>query len=162
MIGIEFICYCKPEPQGSAKGFPIMRGNGKMGVVITTDNKKLKPFRQAITQVALLALRDAKVTAPVAEKHVPVKLEINCHFAKPPSTPKKRWFPVVKPDADKLARAILDALTGVLFADDAQVVELVIGKYYGTPERVAVRMSPIIFGDGPDSVEESPLFAEVS
>ena len=140
MSGIQFICYVHPEPQGSAKGFPIRRANGKMGVSITTDNKKLKPFRHAITQVAMIALQEANATTPLAGKHVPVSLEINCYFAKPPSAPKKRDYPAVKPDADKLARAIFDALTGVLFADDAQVVQLKIGKYYGTPERVEVTM----------------------
>lgn len=37
------------------------------------------------------------------------------------------------PDADKLARAIGDALTGVVFRDDAQVSRWTIWKRYGTP-----------------------------
>jgi Holliday junction resolvase RusA-like endonuclease len=40
----------------------------------------------------------------------------------------------VKPDIDKLTRAILDGLTdGGLLADDARVVELHITKRYPTP-----------------------------
>ena len=34
-------------------------------------------------------------------------------------------------DIDKLCRGVLDALTGVVFADDAQVVRLTAGKNYG-------------------------------
>ena len=34
----------------------------------------------------------------------------------------------VKPDIDNLAKFLLDALTGVLFEDDAQVVELQVFK----------------------------------
>jgi len=34
------------------------------------------------------------------------------------------------PDLDKLARALLDALTGVVYRDDRQVVELVLAKRY--------------------------------
>lgn len=42
-------------------------------------------------------------------------------------------FPGRKPDLDKLARAALDALTGVVFLDDAQVVDLVVRKRYTDP-----------------------------
>ncbi|MFZ1730810.1 MAG: RusA family crossover junction endodeoxyribonuclease [Bacteroidota bacterium] len=32
-------------------------------------------------------------------------------------------FPTSKPDADKLSRAVLEALTGVAYKDDAQVID---------------------------------------
>ncbi len=38
-----------------------------------------------------------------------------------------------KPDADNLAKAVMDALTGVLWADDAQVRSLRVEKLYGPP-----------------------------
>jgi Holliday junction resolvase RusA-like endonuclease len=43
-------------------------------------------------------------------------------------------LPTVKPDIDKLCRAILDALTdsGAIFDDDSQVVQLVASKNYST------------------------------
>ncbi|MCR4339570.1 MAG: RusA family crossover junction endodeoxyribonuclease [Gemmatimonadaceae bacterium] len=37
-------------------------------------------------------------------------------------------WPTTKPDADKLTRALLDALTGVAYVDDSQVVHLGIRK----------------------------------
>ncbi len=37
-----------------------------------------------------------------------------------------------RPDADKLARAVLDALTGILYKDDSQVARLDIHKEYGS------------------------------
>ena len=40
-----------------------------------------------------------------------------------------------KPDADKLARAIGDALSGVLLRDDNLIVEWKIRKVYGDPAR---------------------------
>ncbi|WP_257898915.1 RusA family crossover junction endodeoxyribonuclease [Rhodococcus qingshengii] len=44
---------------------------------------------------------------------------------RPKSTPKRTTPPAVKrPDIDKISRAILDAITGVLIADDSQVVDL--------------------------------------
>jgi Holliday junction resolvase RusA-like endonuclease len=139
---IQFVCFCHPEPQGSAKGFAFQRNNGKLGVSITSDNSKLKPYRHAVAQVASIAVRDIGESLPMAPKHEAVMLELDFYFQKPDSVSKKRFFPVVKPDIDKLARSTFDALTGILFADDAQVVEVKVRKYYGTPERVEVIMRP--------------------
>ena len=46
-------------------------------------------------------------------------------------------------DVDKLARAILDALTGTVYVDDSQVVRLTVGKYFASfdePEGVEVEV----------------------
>ena len=40
----------------------------------------------------------------------------------------------------KLTRAVEDALTGLVWRDDAQVVDEVLSKRYGAPERVEVRV----------------------
>lgn len=42
----------------------------------------------------------------------------------PPGRVAKLWpFPTKVPDGDKLLRAVFDALTGIVYIDDAQVVE---------------------------------------
>jgi len=51
--------------------------------------------------------------------------------------------PVVKPDVDKLARALLDALTGVAYGDDAQVVEMHVCKTYGDDARTTVTVKAL-------------------
>jgi Holliday junction resolvase RusA-like endonuclease len=40
-------------------------------------------------------------------------------------------FPTVKPDADNVLKAILDACNGVVYLDDKQVVKLSMMKRYG-------------------------------
>jgi hypothetical protein len=53
------------------------------------------------------------------------------HPAAPEVGTKDRWAPDKKPDLDKLARALLDALTmGGAVIDDAQVVDLAVSKVY--------------------------------
>ena len=47
-------------------------------------------------------------------------------------------FPKVKPDLDNVVKAVLDALNGVVYRDDAQVVNLVATKRYATEPRVEV------------------------
>lgn len=46
-----------------------------------------------------------------------------------------------KPDADKLARAVGDALTGVLLRDDNLIVEWRIRKVYGSPARCELKIA---------------------
>lgn len=134
---IAFTVYGRAEPQGSSRAWVK---NGKAHV--TSANKKLKPWRQMLTQVAVCEAT-ALGSMPLAGKHIPVRLTLDCYFERPPSIPKKRTHMVVKPDADKLLRAANDALTGVLYADDAQVVDARVRKHYGSPERVEIRMERI-------------------
>ena len=49
-----------------------------------------------------------------------------------------------RPDVDKLARAVLDALTGLVIADDSTVVELRAGKSYGRRPGVAVLVEEML------------------
>lgn len=52
-------------------------------------------------------------------------------------------FPTSKPDATKLVRAAEDAMTGVVWIDDAQVVDQLVRKRYGEPGvMITVREKP--------------------
>ena len=129
---VSFIVYCKPEPQGSKNAFVIPGTN--RAVVVDQGAKKLKPYRQEIVRTAMTEIP----LRPWAGKHVPVILKLNFQLLKPPSIGKKRTCPVVKPDIDKLCRSTLDALTGVLYVDDAQIVELHVRKEYSAVECVTI------------------------
>lgn len=75
--------------------------------------------------------------AAMFERKTGVRITVEFHLARPKSA-KKRAYPTVKPDADKLVRGVLDGLTGVCFEDDAQVVRIEATKVYGMPERMLV------------------------
>jgi len=51
--------------------------------------------------------------------------------------------PTTKPDADNVIKAIFDAINGVVWRDDVQVVELGVSKVYGAVPGVAVHVSPL-------------------
>ena len=56
------------------------------------------------------------------------------YLPRPASASKTKKLPASKrPDLDKLARAVLDALTDVIFEDDSQVVSLGAFKYITNP-----------------------------
>ena len=108
-----------PVQQGSKTAFVV----GKRAVVTDQNKAKLKPWRAV---VAAHADRGVTFDEPVA---------VGLIFYMPrPARP--RWnVPAVKPDIDKLVRALLDGLTdGGLISDDARVVRLTAEERYATPD----------------------------
>lgn len=98
-------------PQGSKRHV----GRGRM----VESSKAVGPWRE---RVALAAHQHGWTLAPAG---VPVAVELVFVRPRPVSAPKRRTPAAVrKPDLDKLARAVLDALTGIAWADDSQVVDL--------------------------------------
>lgn len=51
--------------------------------------------------------------------------------------------PCKKPDSDNIAKVILDALNGVAYYDDSQVVGLTVWKEYGESARVEVELTEV-------------------
>ena len=51
--------------------------------------------------------------------------------------------PQVKPDVDNLCKTILDALNGLAYDDDKQVVECTVKKYYGEEPSVCVKLKSL-------------------
>lgn len=55
-----------------------------------------------------------------------------------PSAPE---YPAVRPDVTKLLRAVEDACTGIVWRDDAQIIEQHATKRYGEPASAWVRVA---------------------
>jgi Holliday junction resolvase RusA-like endonuclease len=68
----------------------------------------------------------------------PVSLCIEFYFSKPKSAPKKRRYPTVKPDIDNLLKTVLDAMNGLVFKDDKQVVDCRVSKHYGQVPKIRI------------------------
>lgn len=51
--------------------------------------------------------------------------------------------PTVKPDCDNIAKNINDAMNGIVFPDDKQIVCLTVRKWYAEIEKVEIRISEI-------------------
>lgn len=85
------------------------------------------------------------------EKGVQLYAEIIAVFPIPQSVSKKKRaemldgqiLPAKKPDADNIAKAILDALNGLAYYDDAQVCRLAVVKLYGEGPRAEVTIKPV-------------------
>jgi crossover junction endodeoxyribonuclease RusA len=69
----------------------------------------------------------ARSNTPCVRSHYTAAVSIGLCFVlpRPTNTPKRRTPPAAKrPDLDKLTRSALDAITGVVLLDNAQVVDL--------------------------------------
>lgn len=116
--GVSFFVAGQPVPQGSKT---IAKGGGKTWLR-DANAGMLRPWRHVVATAADLGVTfDAPVTVTLG-------------FVLP--RPKRpRWLvPAVKPDIDKLTRAVLDGLVdGGLLYDDSRVVDLAIKKRYPSP-----------------------------
>ena len=52
-------------------------------------------------------------------------------------------LPTKKPDADNITKIICDALNGIAYKDDTQVVDLEVKKIYGEVEKVIVEIEEL-------------------
>jgi Holliday junction resolvase RusA-like endonuclease len=142
-LGLSFWVPGIPAAQGSMRAFRLPNGR-----VTMTDMKgdKLKLWRHAINDEA------RRVAGQIIEG--PVAMRVEFRLLKPKSAPKRRrTWPIGKlsGDLDKLARAVGDALTGVLFVDDCQVVEWSVSKDYGDNPGAMITVIEIV----EDSVEQT-------
>lgn len=136
---ISFRVYGIPQTKGSTKAFvrPGMRFP-----VITNDNEKNKGWAATVSGEAQ---RHRPASGPFAG---PVALVLCFKMKKPKGLPKRRkvWA-TKKPDLDKMVRSCKDALTGVMYLDDAQVVRLASEKEYDDAPGVVIIVQPLDEGE---------------
>ena len=124
---IEFEVFGRPAPQGSKT---IMRGR------LVETSKYLPAWRKAIAEAATQANAE---TGWFSDQ--PLEMSVVFTLTKPKTV--KREHPTVPPDLDKLARAIGDSCTGILYNDDAQVVKLRLQKQYGEQTGAVIKIEEI-------------------
>jgi crossover junction endodeoxyribonuclease RusA len=128
---LAFVVLGEPSPEGSTKAFYIK----KLNRTVTThqNQKSLEAWRNRVATEAQRALEGKEWVADCSSAY---EVDVEFVLSRPPSVPEhKRIHPIVKPDIDKLVRAINDALTGILFTDDCQVVSMTVSKDYGDERR---------------------------
>lgn len=132
---LTFVAWGVAAPKGSAKGFavPVKGKPGKFRAVVTHDNSRTKGWQQVVSEAASRALETADPSAFIGD--APVRVLAVFYLPRPKSHPKhRRLHHTKKPDLDKLTRSVNDALTGVVWNDDSQVVGLKVEKHYAPPD----------------------------
>jgi crossover junction endodeoxyribonuclease RusA len=129
---ITFTVIGHAQPQGSTKAFNVP---GKRYPVVTSDNPNLNGWRHLVAD-------EAQRHAAGGPMYGGVRVMLEFALQRPKSLPKRTSQHLKKPDIDKLARAVLDALTGILYHDDSEVVRLDVTKRYAAPtEAPSVRIT---------------------
>ena len=100
---------------------------GKGGKVYQAE--KITAYKNMIGYAAKKAMEGKSPTLDA--------LKINLRFYRRFKASSRRFG-----DCDNLAKAVLDACNGIIFADDSQIVSLTAEKYQGTP-KIEVEITPI-------------------
>ena len=150
---IYFEVLGRPVTQGSTRTVPLSaKGGGyrtrpdgrPMLVPIHADGGKLRAWRQEVACAARAKFDGPLLVGPVSLSLRFYRPRPQGHFGKgrnvgrlKASAPK---HPTTRPDTLKLARGVEDACSGILWVDDSQVVEHVLGKEWGDCYRLVVEV----------------------
>ena len=143
MRKIEF--FVPGAPVGKGRPRAARRG---AGVVMFTP-EKTAGYEGLVTATAAAALAGDALARQLLDG--PLEAVLEMRFPAPASWSKAKraralagaeWH-TSKPDADNVAKAILDACNGVVFRDDAQVVVLIATKAFSEEPGVRVEIREV-------------------
>jgi len=115
---IAFTVYGNPVAQGRPRATKLPTGK-----ILVYDPKNAKEWKQLVKLQAI----DRK---PFALYQGPIVVELSFQLLRPKSLPKKVTEHIKRPDLENLSKAVLDALKGVVYRDDSQIIELRLRKFY--------------------------------
>jgi crossover junction endodeoxyribonuclease RusA len=140
---VWFVVAGVPIPQGSSRAF-VVKGRA----VVTSSNKNLAQWRQ---RIATEAQRINAESGFYREGKFSYTVCADFFFPRTKSMGKKNLRHTVRPDLDKIQRAVGDGITGVLIPDDAQIDRWSVTKNYlpldsdkGPRVEISVLRNPLI------------------
>lgn len=121
-------------------GIPVQQGskrpgqNSKTGKLFVREEtgERLKTWRATVTEAAL----QAREAGGLQTMSGAVRLDVHFFMPRPASiSAKKRLYPQVAPDLDKLVRAVGDALKDAgVYKDDCLICSIQASKQYATDD----------------------------
>lgn len=114
-----------------------MPPGARFPAVVESSGEKLKRWRYDVAQTAAEQMRrhgfdlmDGAVWIDIAFHLIRPKSHFGSGKNQRNIKPKSPTHHTQKPDIDKLTRAVLDSLSGQVFRDDSQVMQLVASKHW--------------------------------
>lgn len=146
VASIAFTVFGNPVPKERPR--TVRKESGyKKASVRTYTPAKTKNYETAVALVYKSIYGTFKF-----EKDVPLKVEINFYLGIPKSEGNKKRNQMlcgeIRPtkrngDTDNFLKCATDALNGVAYEDDAQIVEIIGKKYYSDKPRAEIHIAPI-------------------
>ena len=135
------------ELQFTVLGRPRGKGRPRFGNGRTYTDKQTLEYERLIAASATDAMR----YWPEGVVSTPVSVRIVVYKGIPVSWSKTRRQRALmggeipgKPDLDNVAKIVLDALNGVAYVDDVQVVKLSVSKLYSDDARIEVSVREML------------------
>lgn len=130
------------------KGTPIPQGRPKFArrgnFVTAYDPKTSKQYKKMVAMAAKMQFTGTPIDGAI---------KVNLSVYRPVQTSVSKverqrrlngdHRPVVKGDIDNYYKAVTDACTGIVWVDDAQIVEMTCNKYYSDNPRVEMTVSTL-------------------
>lgn len=142
MTPISFFVAGIPKPAGSKRGFFIPK---LKRVIITDANPNSKDWKIDVKHAARSHARAELLTSPLAVRFTFFITRPKSHFGSGKNSgvlkSSAAKYPASKPDVLKLARGVEDAMTGVIYLDDSQIVSERLFKRYADKPGVLIEIS---------------------
>ncbi len=144
---IQLVFYLEPCPKAAPR---TTFGDGS---VQTFNPDRTTTAMAFIKATAISWANEHGVTSfPIYEERLPLLMSATFVKSRPKSLPKRITLPAVMPDLDNYCKLLLDALKGVIFFDDGQVVGMMLEKEFVQPggmPRIEVSFWEALPGDQP-------------
>ncbi|MDT3426096.1 Holliday junction resolvase RusA-like endonuclease [Paenibacillus forsythiae] len=135
---IQFVVYGEPVAQGRPRATTVG------GFVRLYDPKKSRDFKDYVRLAAT-------GHAPAKLLEGPLGIAVTAYRSTPKSFSRKKAaaaergeiLPVSKPDADNYLKGVKDALKGVIWKDDSQVVDAFVRKRYSARPRIEIKIKQL-------------------
>ena len=139
---IEFTVNEKPVPQPRPRVVRMQNGQTR-----AYNSEKSVVYKRIVKAAALSEMNKQRLT--MTDR--PLAVRLTFVFAPPKSYTKKKLEAVNSgelrytklPDADNLAKSVMDALNNVIYKDDSQIVELTVNKEYGNTDHVLINITEV-------------------
>lgn len=119
---------------------------GGLRANVVDANSKSSGWKQAVAWHAVEQFKGSPLTGPLDVEVMFVMPRLKSHYGSGRNSALLKdsadLYPAVRPDTTKLWRGVEDALTGIVWIDDGQVVNQAIQKRYGDHPRVEIRVRP--------------------
>jgi Holliday junction resolvase RusA-like endonuclease len=136
---VRFEVLGTPQPAGSKR--PFQRKDGSLGVRDANDNAR--EWKNLVADKAAETMRgQPPLEGPLAMLVTFYLRRPKSHYGSGRNAGRLKasapFYPSTRPDTLKLTRAIEDALTGVVYRDDAQIAMQLAIRRYGDRPRVTI------------------------
>lgn len=154
-VVLRFEVVGKPEPGGSKRGLvplhprtrqPLIDKRGRVVCNVVDANENVGPWKRKVAAVARVKWGARPLlTGALGVMFIFRRVRPKAHFGTGRNADRLKDdapdYPTTKPDALKLTRAVEDALTQVVWVDDAQIVHEEIRKEWASEPGVQITIA---------------------